>query len=319
MKKAMKFLFNLFWVLTVGLASAISSGIMGIACCVTIIGIPLGLQHFKFIPLVFAPEGKRVALRYGSHPVLNTLWLIFGGLEAFVLYCALGVACSMTIIGAPIAAQLFKIARFNLAPFGSEVVKEYHYSSKKNTGYDYNLLSSYVAAEPNRQMEDGKTVKEHLLAMHTQFAERSNRKKLIMGVVTVFEMMITILLALKFAKVMLEKPSYILFAVVAIVWVMASWGIRAIVTSTLTFNTMKSTMGELFVYYPGGERVPQINAETLLAIINEGCFDAETTKKKIKEYAIQDINNWKTTALLGIVLDLLLPVLTVVIIVLFAL
>ena len=110
MKKFGRFLFNFFWVIIVGLESAISNAILGALCCVTIIGIPLGKQYFKFIKLAFAPAGKVVVTKYSRHPVLNTLWLIFGGLEMMIIYWLLGVVLSITIIGFPLAKQLFKIS-----------------------------------------------------------------------------------------------------------------------------------------------------------------------------------------------------------------
>jgi uncharacterized membrane protein YccF (DUF307 family) len=122
---------------------------LGVACCVTIIGIPLGLQYFKFIKLAFAPAGKVVVTKYSRHPVLNTLWFIFGGLEMMILYWFLGVVLTITIIGRPLARQLFKIAKFNYAPFGCEILKEGEYSKEGNLIYDYELLARRIAANPN--------------------------------------------------------------------------------------------------------------------------------------------------------------------------
>jgi uncharacterized membrane protein YccF (DUF307 family) len=33
---------------------------LGVVCCLTIIGIPFGLAHFKLASVSFAPLGKRV-------------------------------------------------------------------------------------------------------------------------------------------------------------------------------------------------------------------------------------------------------------------
>ena len=98
-KKFLKFLFNFFWVSIVGLTSAISNALTGVACVVTIIGIPFGLRHFEFFPLVFAPATKVVILHYGSHPFMNTIWLLFGGLVTSILYIALSLVCVFTVIG----------------------------------------------------------------------------------------------------------------------------------------------------------------------------------------------------------------------------
>lgn len=50
---------NLLWVVFAGLWLAISHVLAGISCCLTIIGIPFGLAHFKLAGVCFAPLGKR--------------------------------------------------------------------------------------------------------------------------------------------------------------------------------------------------------------------------------------------------------------------
>ena len=79
MKKFGQIGFNIFWVLFVGLETAVVNAVYGAPCCVTVVGIPLGLQHFKFIKLAFAPAGRNVATRFSRHPLMNTLYILFGG------------------------------------------------------------------------------------------------------------------------------------------------------------------------------------------------------------------------------------------------
>lgn len=148
--KPMKTLFNIFWVILVGLEAAIINALTGAALCCTIIGIPFGLQYFKFIPLAFAPAGRVVVTKFSKHPVMNTLWLICGGLVVGVVYFLMGILFSITIIGIPIGAQLFKIASFNFAPFGAEVLREGEYSSYGDTQYDFNLLFGRIHANPDQ-------------------------------------------------------------------------------------------------------------------------------------------------------------------------
>lgn len=173
-------LFNIIWVIFVGFISAIASFLIGLSCCLTIIGIPFGLQHFKFIKLVFAPAGKRVFTHFGKHPVMNVLWLIFGGFPAFVLYFALGVLFAVTVVGLPIAAQLFKIASFNLAPFGAEVVVAGEYTKDKNTLYDYDLLTKRIIANPDVVLSvnadnEASTVRSYLVANAARLEQEEKR------------------------------------------------------------------------------------------------------------------------------------------------
>jgi uncharacterized membrane protein YccF (DUF307 family) len=51
---------NLLWILLAGWWLALGHLITGIALCVTIIGIPLGLANFKLIPISLVPLGKDV-------------------------------------------------------------------------------------------------------------------------------------------------------------------------------------------------------------------------------------------------------------------
>ena len=51
---------DLVWVLFCGLWTGLGFVIIGVMCCLTIIGIPLGLQAFKLAGLAFFPFGKRI-------------------------------------------------------------------------------------------------------------------------------------------------------------------------------------------------------------------------------------------------------------------
>jgi uncharacterized membrane protein YccF (DUF307 family) len=51
---------NLLWILLAGWWLALGHLVTGIALCVTIIGIPLGLANFKLIPISLVPLGKDV-------------------------------------------------------------------------------------------------------------------------------------------------------------------------------------------------------------------------------------------------------------------
>ena len=53
-------LLNIIWLLISGIPLAIESAVMGCIMCVTIIGIPFGLQHFKIAKLALMPFGSRV-------------------------------------------------------------------------------------------------------------------------------------------------------------------------------------------------------------------------------------------------------------------
>jgi uncharacterized membrane protein YccF (DUF307 family) len=51
---------NILWLLLFGWWLALAHLITGIALCITIIGIPLGLANFKLIPVSLAPLGREI-------------------------------------------------------------------------------------------------------------------------------------------------------------------------------------------------------------------------------------------------------------------
>ncbi|MBQ2769490.1 MAG: hypothetical protein IJF44_05905 [Clostridia bacterium] len=123
MKKFFRAVFNIVWFIFGGLWAAVVSFALGIALCATIIGIPFGLQYFKFGRLIIMPAGKRVKLHYGKHVFVNTLWVIFGGFAAMIATVSFGIMMAATLIGIPCALQFFKVAKFVFAPFGAQIVK----------------------------------------------------------------------------------------------------------------------------------------------------------------------------------------------------
>ena len=51
---------NIIWIILFGWWLAIGHLVFGIAMCITIIGIPLGLASFKIIPITLLPLGVRI-------------------------------------------------------------------------------------------------------------------------------------------------------------------------------------------------------------------------------------------------------------------
>jgi len=51
---------NVIWLIFMGIWLAIGHVVSGILCCLTIIGIPFGIQHFKLVPISLMPIGMTV-------------------------------------------------------------------------------------------------------------------------------------------------------------------------------------------------------------------------------------------------------------------
>ena len=76
----MKTVGNILWFLFGGLIGGLSWVLAGCLWCVTIVGIPVGLQCFKFASLAFFPFGKEVVYGGGGFSLLvNILWLLLSG------------------------------------------------------------------------------------------------------------------------------------------------------------------------------------------------------------------------------------------------
>ena len=115
---------NILWFLFGGLIGGLAWVLAGCLWCITIIGIPVGLQCFKFASLAFFPFGKEVVYGGGGFSFLvNLIWIIFFGLEMAIGYCILGCLWCITILGIPIGKQCFKMAKLSLMPFGASVVQ----------------------------------------------------------------------------------------------------------------------------------------------------------------------------------------------------
>ena len=113
---------NVIWFLCGGVILGLSWLLTGCLWCITIIGIPVGMQCFKFAALSFFPFGKEITYGGGAGSLLlNIIWLLVSGLPLAIESALLGCLLCITIIGIPCGLQHFKIAKLALMPFGSVV------------------------------------------------------------------------------------------------------------------------------------------------------------------------------------------------------
>lgn len=122
----MKILGNLIWLIFGGFAIFLEYIFAGLALCITIVGIPFGLQSFKLGVLALWPFGKKIEyMDYAPgclSTVMNILWFIIGGIWIALTHLFFGIILAITIIGIPWAKQHFKMMSLALAPFGRRVV-----------------------------------------------------------------------------------------------------------------------------------------------------------------------------------------------------
>ncbi|WP_224243603.1 YccF domain-containing protein [Hyalangium gracile] len=121
----MRLLLNILWVvLGGGIIICLEYLIGGLLLCLTVIGIPFGVQCFKIAGLALLPFGKDIQDAPGSSAIgcaLNVFWIIIAGIWIFLSHIGLALGLAVTIIGIPFAIQHVKLALLALAPFGKLV------------------------------------------------------------------------------------------------------------------------------------------------------------------------------------------------------
>ena len=114
---------NIIWFIFGGWYIGLSWLALGVIWCCTIIGIPYGIQCFKFAKLSTCPFGKEVA--YGTSTgsfIMNIIWILLTGVPMAIEHAVTGLALCCTIIGIPFGLQHFKMAKLAFMPFGASVV-----------------------------------------------------------------------------------------------------------------------------------------------------------------------------------------------------
>ncbi len=123
----MSLLGNILWILLGGgIILFLEYLISGILLCITIIGIPFGIQCIKISFLALLPFGREIrSMEKASGCVstlMNIIWILIGGIWISITHVVFAVLCAITIIGIPFAKQHLKLASLALVPFGKVVV-----------------------------------------------------------------------------------------------------------------------------------------------------------------------------------------------------
>ena len=116
---------NIFWLLLGGILIAIIYYLVGLLMCLTLIGIPFGLQLFKLGTYSLWPFGHEL-VDGPKEPgcvsvVMNLLWILLGWWEIAILHVVCGIIFLLSIVGIPFALQHFKMAFASIFPFGKEI------------------------------------------------------------------------------------------------------------------------------------------------------------------------------------------------------
>lgn len=118
----MSLLGNLIWLVFGGFLAGLGYILGGLLLCLTIIGIPFGLQAIKLGTATMTPFGREIVEDKNANGVLtivlNVFWMIFFGWEIAVMHLVHAAILAITIIGLPFAKQHVKLIVMALFPFG---------------------------------------------------------------------------------------------------------------------------------------------------------------------------------------------------------
>jgi uncharacterized membrane protein YccF (DUF307 family) len=122
----MSLLGNIIWLIFGGFLAGLGYILGGLVLCLTIVGIPFGLQAIQLGVATMAPFGKEVKTNERSGGLLSlvfdVIWLLIAGWEIAVAHLIGGAILAITIIGLPFAKQHFKLIPVALFPFNYELV-----------------------------------------------------------------------------------------------------------------------------------------------------------------------------------------------------
>ena len=117
---------NVIWLIFGGLIAALGYIFGGLLLCLTVIGIPFGMQSMKIGVATLAPFGKEVVEINQANSTLriifNLLWLILFGWEIALAHLISALILAITVLGIPFAKQHVKLIPLSLFPFGRTLV-----------------------------------------------------------------------------------------------------------------------------------------------------------------------------------------------------
>lgn len=122
----MKFIGNIIWLLVGGIVVVLIYYIVGLLMCITVIGIPFGIQLFKLGTYAIWPFGHQLVNGQSDigclSVIMNLIWILLGWWEIAIIHLVCGLIFCVTIIGIPFGIMNFKMAIASIFPFGKEIM-----------------------------------------------------------------------------------------------------------------------------------------------------------------------------------------------------
>lgn len=123
----MSVLGNILWLIFGGFIAGLGYIIGGLLLCLTIVGIPFGMQSIRIGVANFTPFGREIveANRTGGclGLVFDIIWVILFGWEIAIAHLISAGVLAITVVGIPFALQHLKLIPVALFPFNYELKK----------------------------------------------------------------------------------------------------------------------------------------------------------------------------------------------------
>ncbi|MEB3290751.1 MAG: YccF domain-containing protein [Leptolyngbya sp.] len=118
----MSLLGNIIWLIFGGFLAGMGYILGGLLLCLTIVGIPFGLQAIKLGTATMTPFGRQIVEDNNANGVvnivLNVVWMLVVGWGIAITHLTHALILAITIIGLPFAKQHVKLVVIALFPFG---------------------------------------------------------------------------------------------------------------------------------------------------------------------------------------------------------
>lgn len=116
---------NLVWLLLAGWSLLLAWWLAAVLVCVTLVGIPFGVQLFRIGLYAAWPFGRRTEVVDASPlgAVGNVLWVVLVGWWLALVHVVSAAALAVTIVGIPAAWVDLKLVPIAFMPFGRRIVE----------------------------------------------------------------------------------------------------------------------------------------------------------------------------------------------------
>lgn len=122
----MRTVLNVIWLLLAGIELALIYAVTGFGLCLTVVGIPIGIQLFKLAGFAIWPFGRAAVPVPGANAAVsaigNLVWIVLVGWWLALVHVILGLVLCVTIIGIPFGLAVLKMTGLALWPFGRTIV-----------------------------------------------------------------------------------------------------------------------------------------------------------------------------------------------------